>query len=263
MTGEMAQLTTAVRYDLTADVATVELAGAIDLPTAAQVRATLTTCLAQCPVALIVEARRLTFLEPVTVTSALLVTSGPGTGQRPETELILCVDPATRPSEFSSPRSVIFVDSPAEALAVATTTRRALPRQSEVLAPAADSPRRAREVVADACGDWGITEVLSPATLIASELVTNAVEHARSESTLELVRRGSYLHIRVSDSSGGEPRLRPPATMPSDALRGRGLMFVDLYSSAWGWLPTPMGKVVWATIPTGPPAELTSSAASR
>src|SRR5690242_16318770 len=48
------------------------------------------------------------------------------------------------------------------------------------LPPHPDTPALARNLVTDACGAWGLPEVLHRARLVMSELATNAVEHART-----------------------------------------------------------------------------------
>jgi hypothetical protein len=84
-----------------------------------------------------------------------------------------------------------------------------------------------------------------------SELVTNAVEHAGTELTVVVTRRGSGLQLAVADGAAEHPRLtklrRPRRGYPLDE-RGRGLQTVDATATAWGSLPTPTGKVVWANL---------------
>ena len=92
--------------------------------------------------------------------------------------------------------------------------------------------------------------------LIGSELVTNAVLHARTELTLTLEHRGDRVRISVRDRS------KAPATLRhyrADALTGRGLGVVAALSDRWGISAAADGKVVWAELvangdhhPTGP-----------
>jgi anti-sigma regulatory factor (Ser/Thr protein kinase) len=81
--------------------------------------------------------------------------------------------------------------------------------------------------------------------LIGSELVTNAVLHARTELTLTLEHRGDRVRISVRDRS------KAPATLRhyrADALTGRGLGVVAALSDSWGISAAADGKVVWAEL---------------
>jgi anti-sigma regulatory factor (Ser/Thr protein kinase) len=81
--------------------------------------------------------------------------------------------------------------------------------------------------------------------LIGSELVTNAVLHARTGLTLTLERRGGRVRISVKDRS------QAPATLRhyrADALTGRGLGVVATLSDSWGISAAADGKVVWAEL---------------
>jgi anti-sigma regulatory factor (Ser/Thr protein kinase) len=83
--------------------------------------------------------------------------------------------------------------------------------------------------------------------LIGSELVTNAVLHARTELTLTLELREDRVRISVTDRS------QAPATLRHyrpDALTGRGLGVVATLSDRWGVSTAPDGKVVWAELHT-------------
>jgi anti-sigma regulatory factor (Ser/Thr protein kinase) len=81
--------------------------------------------------------------------------------------------------------------------------------------------------------------------LIGSELVTNAVLHARTGLTLTLELRDGRARISVKDQS------QAPATLrhyQADALTGRGLGVVAALSERWGVSAAPDGKVVWAEV---------------
>lgn len=114
------------------------------------------------------------------------------------------------------------------------------------LLPVAGAVRHARNMATEACSTWDLPELIGPASLVVSELVSNAVEHAGTMMTVRLSRRARYLHIAVRDGSPDEPHLNPPE--PLSARRGRGLMLVDHLAVHWGSLPTTDGKVVWATL---------------
>ncbi len=124
-------------------------------------------------------------------------------------------------------------------------------RMCVALAPEPEAPSLARDLVGNACLRWGLPELLYPARLVMSELVTNAVEHAGTDLTVVVTRRGSGLQLAVADGFAEHPRLvrmRPPRRgCPLDE-RGRGLQTVAGTATAWGSLPTPLGKVVWANL---------------
>jgi hypothetical protein len=132
---------------------------------------------------------------------------------------------------------------------------------SAVLRPEPDAPSLARNLVSDACLAWGLAGLLHRSRLVMSELVTNAVEHTGTEIRVEVHRRGSGLHLSVSDGDPRLPRMvplsRPRPDLPLDE-RGSGLRTVQKTAYRWGVLPTDSGKIVWATIV---PSELISNGA--
>ena len=119
-------------------------------------------------------------------------------------------------------------------------------RESLVLAPTALAARAARDLVSRACLDWGRSSQIQAATLVVSELVTNAMVHAGTDLEVSLTRCGPRLRIAVKDHSSRAPRLQDAG---SSGVTGRGLVLVDAVSESWGSLPTgDGGKVVWAVI---------------
>lgn len=78
--------------------------------------------------------------------------------------------------------------------------------------------------------------------LLVSELVTNALLHARSEIDLVLRVLEKAVRCEVYDGSRATPTLRP---VDSAAVTGRGLALVAHLASDWGTERTPDGKVVW------------------
>lgn len=121
-----------------------------------------------------------------------------------------------------------------------------VPMITDQLLPIGGASRHARDLATAACVQWDLPELIGPASVVVTELVTNAVEHANTMITLQLVRRPRYLHIAVRDGSARPPEARLPE---GDQLeRGRGLLLVDSLAVDWGWMPTKDGKVVWATL---------------
>jgi CheY-like chemotaxis protein/anti-sigma regulatory factor (Ser/Thr protein kinase) len=102
---------------------------------------------------------------------------------------------------------------------------------------------RAREFVAGAFENWGVAGLTDDALIVVSELVTNAVTHARSGCEVRLAVDDTAVRIAVADRGAGTPDPKPfSASQP----HGRGLHIVGALSSAWGVDDLPDGKVVWA-----------------
>jgi len=85
--------------------------------------------------------------------------------------------------------------------------------------------------------------------IISSELVANAVLHARTECRLTVQLDARGLTIAVRDHRPGGISRRPPS-IDATNLRGLGLFVVDRLSRSWGTSPTADGKTVWALLPT-------------
>ena len=99
-------------------------------------------------------------------------------------------------------------------------------------------------------------DVIDRAELLADELVTNAVVHARTPLRLQLKLHGDVLHIAVYDAS---PRLLRLVPDDPDDEDGRGLRLVEQLATSWGVSRRPDGgKVVWCTLQLwGPPGPAT------
>ena len=85
--------------------------------------------------------------------------------------------------------------------------------------------------------------LIDASVLLVSELVTNAVLHARSAIWVDVrvLGRGG-VHIEVSDASPLPPRAQQPSETASG---GRGVGLVEAVSSRWGVRSRPDGKTVW------------------
>ena len=102
--------------------------------------------------------------------------------------------------------------------------------------------RQVRRDVRATLQRWGLGMLADTSELIVSELVTNAVKHARGPIEVRLLR-GRSLVCEVSDSSFAVPSLRDPGEGTDG---GRGLHLVNWLAYRWGSRPAPGGKVVWA-----------------
>lgn len=110
----------------------------------------------------------------------------------------------------------------------------------------------ARQFVRDRLSAWEATDHLDAAVLVTSELVTNAVLHARTAIQLRLIVDGSKVRIEVLDENS---RLPAPAACPPDATSGRGLALISSLAATWGMDHRGDGKVVWAELGESRPAE--------
>jgi anti-sigma regulatory factor (Ser/Thr protein kinase) len=87
--------------------------------------------------------------------------------------------------------------------------------------------------------------VIEDAILMISELVTNAVRHARAAVLVLVTDHHHTVHVSVTDDNptlpvAGEPEHR--------STSGRGLGIVDTLADRWGIIPTSDGKTIWFEI---------------
>ncbi|MBY8840902.1 ATP-binding protein [Streptomyces sp. SP2-10] len=123
------------------------------------------------------------------------------------------------------------------------------PRQSITLASEAASVPTARQILREACTEWGLDQgAAETGALLMSELVTNAIRHGHSHSVRVIAEQPAPDRLRVAvvdKSRHCMPELHHPGP---DAFGGRGLLLVDLLSDRWGTDLLPWGKKVWAEI---------------
>lgn len=114
------------------------------------------------------------------------------------------------------------------------------------LAPLPESVHLARQAVTTALSGLNRDDLIDDAAVVVTELVANAVMHARTEITVSVDAWGVGIRLRVADASDKLPRWTP--ARPT-ATSGRGLLLVQRLSSTWGVEPlADSGKVVWAQI---------------
>ncbi|MEU9223228.1 SpoIIE family protein phosphatase [Streptomyces massasporeus] len=129
------------------------------------------------------------------------------------------------------------------------------------------APGAARALVRAALTEWTglglpgaehLTDRLADdATLVVSELVTNAVVHAGTDVEMECRLEGdtpdtAALVVEVSDHHPSRaPRGSEPETPHDTPEYGRGLRLVGALSEAWGITYRTGRKTVWARLPAG------------
>lgn len=113
------------------------------------------------------------------------------------------------------------------------------------LLPSPTIARQARRVVDEELVALGRPELIDDVDIVVTELVVNAVIHARTTIELTIRPAGSGVRVEVSDGSPVIPRWTPAAM---SSTSGRGLILVNRMTSAWGVEPHDGGKTVWAVI---------------
>jgi anti-sigma regulatory factor (Ser/Thr protein kinase) len=114
-----------------------------------------------------------------------------------------------------------------------------------------ESAGRARQTARRALEEAGLPDDhVERATLLVSELVTNAIVHAGSDIRIRVCAR-PVTRVEVEDRSPWLPDPPPPEPVPAavDELEsgGLGLTIVERLASRWGAdrHPDGDGKVVW------------------
>jgi anti-sigma regulatory factor (Ser/Thr protein kinase) len=118
----------------------------------------------------------------------------------------------------------------------------------ELVLPAeASAPGAARAFLRCVAEEWGVDDdLVQDAAMVITELVANAVDHARTESTVSLGVTPAGLRVAVRDTRPDHvPR---PAPIDPTAPRGRGLQMVDALTTEWGVTMHAGGKTVWAVL---------------
>jgi anti-sigma regulatory factor (Ser/Thr protein kinase) len=92
--------------------------------------------------------------------------------------------------------------------------------------------------------------------LLISELVTNAVVHARGPAVLRLLlpeaaasSGGGALRVEVADASAHAPR---PRCADGEDTSGRGLELISGLADRWGWHREGAGKRIWCELDRTP-----------
>jgi anti-sigma regulatory factor (Ser/Thr protein kinase) len=120
--------------------------------------------------------------------------------------------------------------------------------RTATLPPTPLSARRAREFVWASLDAAGATEahIADRIGLVTSELVTNAIVHARTDLEVLIQISGPEVYVEVAD---GTPSLVAPQR-PIEDTGGRGLVLVAALSDAWGVAEVDQGrgKRVWVRV---------------
>jgi chemotaxis response regulator CheB len=119
----------------------------------------------------------------------------------------------------------------------------ATPEERSLDLPASvDSAARARAFVERELRARRRNSIIGVATLLVSEIVTNAVVHARSSPRVSVATAPDRARVQVTDWGDGAVIMRDLGPL---SLGGRGLHIVDRLADVWGTVSTPQWKTVW------------------
>jgi anti-sigma regulatory factor (Ser/Thr protein kinase)/anti-anti-sigma regulatory factor len=230
----------------------VALTGQINLFTAPRIQRTLLKDLAERPLGIICDLSGVDAIDPVCATVFSTVANHPSSDWPATSFLLCCARPAV--AEVLERLAVPYFLPLCATLEQALDQVAARPpylRDELSLAPTTTAPAAARLYVRDVLQYWRLAlpdqDAIERAELVADELVTNAVVHARTPLRLRLELHGDLLHIAVGDAS---PRLLRPVPDDPEGEGGRGLRLVERLAVAWGvHHRSDGGKVVWCTLP--------------
>nr|WP_240940226.1 ATP-binding protein [Planosporangium flavigriseum] len=239
-------------------VAVIRLAGELSVETAPEVRLAVATALAIQPAAVVVDLAALTAADDVVRT--VFSECARSAAAWPGCPVVLSCpsgDVAAGLDRLSVSRSVVVHPDLGQALAALEEVPAPLRLWQRLTATPSITGPAARATVVAACETWGVGEdaglqhVANRAELVVTELISNAILHAKTEIELTVALREPFLHISVADGSGAPPRLMSADSV--ETVGGRGLILVEALATKWGYLPTRDGKVVWAMLRLDPP----------
>ena len=119
------------------------------------------------------------------------------------------------------------------------------------LRPTVHAPAEARDFAVDTLTMLGRIppDIIYTAQLLTSELVTNAVLHARTEIHVGIAYDDRTLLITVADGHAHTAPAQPSREVDYEES-GRGMTIVAGLADDFGWQPRPglVGKVMWALV---------------
>ncbi|MGI8809642.1 MAG: ATP-binding protein [Acidimicrobiales bacterium] len=111
--------------------------------------------------------------------------------------------------------------------------------------PTPESAALTRGFTAGVLQGAGWQEHSGTAVLLVSELVTNAVRHARGPCALVVTFGSHTVEFSVED---GDPRAPAPRLAGALDESGRGFVLVGALADDWGIRTLPVGKATWFTL---------------
>ena len=120
---------------------------------------------------------------------------------------------------------------------------------SEVFLPVPEAVAPARRFASATLGSWGGPDLVWQASLLTSELATNAVVHGRSPFRLGVLRQSGGVRLAIEDMASAWPEIRAAGLHDLD---GRGMAIVEALADRCGYDAVPGGKIAWAELPDRP-----------
>jgi anti-sigma regulatory factor (Ser/Thr protein kinase) len=117
------------------------------------------------------------------------------------------------------------------------------------------SARGARRFASKVLASWGCEDLEDAVLLLVSELVTNAVIHARSDVEVVLRLRPSRVRVEIIDAATDYIQRRDAA---SEDQSGRGMALTEALAASWGVDSLVAGKSVWFEVVRGDDAAVES-----
>jgi PAS domain S-box-containing protein len=142
-----------------------------------------------------------------------------------------------RSGEPADDVTLLLARTPSAPLASAQMTLRPRPQQVAV----------ARRFTRHTVTAWQHAELADTACLLVSEILTNAVRHARQAIGLHLHHTDREIIAEITDDNAQLPQHTLPAAADQS---GRGLTLVEALADTWGTRPASTGKTVWFTLTT-------------
>jgi anti-sigma regulatory factor (Ser/Thr protein kinase) len=122
-------------------------------------------------------------------------------------------------------------------------------RTFEFRLPAEPTAAAVARAMVEAVGSDLPEPILLDAKLLTTEVVTNAIRHARGTQVIVRVRRNNLVRVEVVDQG---PMFDPQRqTASTRAGGGHGLVIVGAVANAWGVEPDEAGKKVWFELAAG------------
>lgn len=88
-------------------------------------------------------------------------------------------------------------------------------------------------------------DFMTDVVLLTSELVTNAIIHARTPIEIGVIHSGDDVLVAVGDRNLARPEQQPYSV---GRTSGRGLRILEAFTDDWGVTTHDRGKSVWFTI---------------
>ena len=107
----------------------------------------------------------------------------------------------------------------------------------------------ARGLVTGALAEWAADDLTDDATLLVSELATNAVVHAGTNFDVSIELLGDAVEVAVTDRHPTRTLPAPSESVDVDLESGRGLFLTAALAEKWGVDYTSTTKRVWFRLP--------------